>query len=250
MDTSHSIIEVIRLEYQHRKARNPHYSLRSFAAQLGMGSGALSEIINGKRNLSVTRAKLLCEKLNLSEKEQQEILRSVKDTNQSQREDNELKPTLLQQKLYEVISSPLCISILALADLDDFELSTSYITHKLGVKPEKVTQALTLMRKTGLIEEDKIVDDFFVSTDGIPSRMIKNFHHEMLENAQVAIEEQDLHKRDISGITFAFDAQDLPKIKKEIQSFQTKLLKKYTKEKKDALYQLEVALFSLLKDET
>lgn len=249
MQIEQTFRDVIKQEFQYRKARNPQYSLRSFAGHLGMGSGALSELLNGKRQISHNRARLICEKLNLNDEEKKQVLSHVKTTNQIHRDENEVKTTLLNQAVFEVVSSPLCTAILGLSDLDGFKLTTAYIAKKLGEKTEKVQEALALMKRVGLIEDNKIVSDFFVSTDGIPSRMIKNFHHTMLERAQESIETQSLEKRDVSGITFSFDSKDLPKIKKEIQSFQNKLIKKYMKDKKDALYQLEMALFSLLKDD-
>lgn len=72
--------DILQVEYQSRKARNQYYSLRAFAQSIGIGSGALSEILNGKRNLGLNKAKNIAEHLNFDAGEKQAFLDSVKST--------------------------------------------------------------------------------------------------------------------------------------------------------------------------
>ena len=141
------------------------------------------------------------------------------------------------------------MSILALADVDNFRLDVEWMSLKLGIKQNEIAHALKLMREVGLLEVvngvEQICEDFVFSPDGIPSRAIKNYHHQMLDKAANAIEEQSVEKRDISGISFAVDIDDLPKLKKDIINFQKRMIKKYSEGKKDEVYHLEMALFAL-----
>src|ERR1700733_11819237 len=52
-----------------RQRRNPAYSLRSFARDLGISPAALSQVLNSKRNFSRTNLTKVIEKLGLSPSE-------------------------------------------------------------------------------------------------------------------------------------------------------------------------------------
>ena len=69
--------DILRVEFQSRKARNQYYSLRAFAQSLGIGSGALSEILKGKRNLGINKARAIVDKLNFDQNEKENFLNSV-----------------------------------------------------------------------------------------------------------------------------------------------------------------------------
>jgi uncharacterized protein (TIGR02147 family) len=241
--------DILRVEFQSRKARNQYYSLRAFAQSLGIGSGALSEILKGKRNLGINKAKAIVDKLNFDENEKENFLNSVLEVRPTPKknQDNEMRE--LSAEIFEIVSSPTCMSILALADIDNFRLDIEWMSLKLGIKQKDIAHALKLMREVGLLEVvngiEQICEDFVFSPDGIPSRAIKNYHHQMLEKAANAIEEQAVNKRDISGISFAVDVEDLPKLKKDIINFQKRMIKKYSEGKKDEVYHLEMALFAL-----
>lgn len=241
--------DILKIEFQNRKSRNQSYSMRAFAHSIGVGSGALSEILNGKRKLGLNKAKSIAEKLNFNQTEKQIFLDSISNTTAVSLQNKESEKRNLSIEVFEIFTSPNCMSILALADLDDFRLDVEWISLKLAIKNQEVDRALKLMRSVGLLEVvngvEQICEDFILSPDGIPSRAIKNYHHQMLNKASDALEDQLLEMRDISGISFAMDLDDVDKIKKDIFNFQKRLIKKYSKGKKNVLYHLEMALFCL-----
>ena len=49
--------------FQERRGRNPRYSLRSYARDLDLGVATLSQVLSGKRHLSVKNAKKVVYKL-------------------------------------------------------------------------------------------------------------------------------------------------------------------------------------------
>ena len=67
----------------------------------------------------------------------------------------------------------------------------------------------------------------------------------MLSKASEALEKQDVEKRDISGISFAVDPEQLANLKKDILNFQKRIIKKYSQGDKKQVYHLEMALFAL-----
>ena len=249
MQNEQNYRDILRVEFQSRKARNQYYSLRAFAQSIGIGSGALSEILNGKRNLGLNKASAIVEKLNFDDSEKEAFLNSVQSLPTKVVTENEIEKRELSLEVFEIVSSPTCMAILNAADLDTFQLTEEWLAKKLSLKQDEVKHALTLMRSVGLIEningEEKICDDFVFSPDGIPSRAIKNYHHQMLDKASMALEEQPVEIRDISGISFAMDSKDVKKLKKDILQFQNRMIKKYTNGKKDQVYHIEMALFAL-----
>src|SRR5688572_865827 len=56
---------ILREHFEARKRRNPAYSLRSFARDLGWSASRLSEAMNGKAGLSVAKANAIAQKLSL-----------------------------------------------------------------------------------------------------------------------------------------------------------------------------------------
>lgn len=241
--------DILRIEFQSRKARNQYYSLRAFAQSLGIGSGALSEILKGKRNLGINKARSIVDKLNFDESEKERFLNLVQDIKPQTKTSKGIDTRELSAEIFEIVSSADCMSILALADLDNFRLDIEWISLKLGIKQKDVAHALILMREVGLLEVingvEQICEDFVFSPDGIPSRAIKNYHHQMLDKASDSLEEQMMERRDISGISFAVDLDDVAKLKKDILSFQKRMIKKYSVGKKEEVYHLEMALFAL-----
>jgi uncharacterized protein (TIGR02147 family) len=247
--------EIIKLELDSRKSRNPHYSLRAFAQFLGMSSGALSEIIQKKRRLGLRKGLEVVEKLNLGPEEKDQfidLLRNQK-TDMTTNHNSSISSKNLAFELIEFVSSPACTAIFALSDLHDFELEINYIKSKLEFKEDEIKSAINTMESIGLIEskggERFFSQDFVFSPDVIPSRAIKNYHHKMLLLAQKAIDEQELERRNVMGLTFAVDENQLPKIKKEIDSFHKRIIKKYQSGKKNRVYHFESALFEMTKEE-
>lgn len=241
--------EILRVEFESRKARNQYYSLRAFAKSIGIGSGALSEILSGKRNLGLNKATSIAENLNLDESERKEFLTAVKSPQTKNVSESENENRQLTLEVFELVSSPTCMAILAAADLESFRIDPEWIAKKLSFKRDEVLHALELMKKVGLIEtingEEKICGELVISPDGIPSRAIKNYHHRMLDQASLAMEEQPVEIRDISGVSFAMDSQDVKKLKKDIANFRNRMIKKYSSGKKDQVYHIELALFAL-----
>lgn len=58
--------QLLNEEYQKRKQRNENFSLRSFAKWLDISPAQLSQMMSGKRTISLKSAKKLSQKLGLS----------------------------------------------------------------------------------------------------------------------------------------------------------------------------------------
>ncbi len=58
--------ELIRTSYTEKKKKNPRLSLRRYASLLGLSPSFLSELINGKSNLSASKMSILIDNPHLN----------------------------------------------------------------------------------------------------------------------------------------------------------------------------------------
>lgn len=70
----------IRLEYTLRRTRNPSYSLRAFARDIGIGSGRLSELLSGKRRFTPRSIERISRALKLSQEEFEDLVEALEET--------------------------------------------------------------------------------------------------------------------------------------------------------------------------
>lgn len=66
--------DILKEQLQRRQELNPQFSLRSFAKKLGVSPSKISEVLSGKKKLSVGRLEELAERLNLRDKEKEIFL--------------------------------------------------------------------------------------------------------------------------------------------------------------------------------
>lgn len=249
-------------ELVRRTSVNRAYSLRAFARSLGLSSGELSEILNGKRALSSKSAIKISKAMGLSSMELKHLLKLVSKTKEIELGKEEYQDlfssNLKQQKLssdqFDIVSEWYHFAILNLADSKDFEWSYTYISKKLNIKPYEVKVAIDKMVNVGLIEKMvskqgktsyRVSEKYVMSGEDIPSKAVRNYHRQILQKAIESLEVQTVDERDITGIGLTIDKKDLTKIKKEISDFQDMIVEKYSKGKKERVYKLEVALFAL-----
>jgi plasmid maintenance system antidote protein VapI len=65
---------VLQAHFSEARVKNPQYTLRAFARKIRMGSGALSEVLSGRRKVSAKLAKKISENLGLSPEERAKII--------------------------------------------------------------------------------------------------------------------------------------------------------------------------------
>lgn len=253
-----TLSQTLAEELRTRLVRNPRYSLRAFAGALGVSPGELSEMMNGKRKLTLKNALKISRALNHSPDESESFLRLLHaevalasgltlsaDAVATERRS-------LSLDLFHLVSEWYCFAIVNLAETKGFRFDASYIGKRLGISATETKLALDRLERVGLIEREKggmrVTPDFVMAPEGIPSPAVRMFHSQIFDKAKASLETQDLHERDIAGISFAVDPEQIPGLKKEIHQFLDRLAKrldKFDPEKKTEVYHFETALFRL-----
>ncbi len=251
--------EFLSSELVRRIRHNPRYSQRAFARQLHLSPGELSELLRGKRKLSLKSAIRISKQLGLSAGETKHLLTLVQRESTEQVLSGEAIPAFsdaalsshsLSLDMFALVSDWYCFAILNLVECEDFQHNESWIARRFGLSLTQVRLALERLERVGLITREKgrikVTPEYVISPDGIPSEAIRNYHRQILQKAIQALDVQPVDAREISGVTLSVNPVNLPAMKKELSGFLDQMAEKYGSSKsRKEVYQCEVALFRL-----
>lgn len=249
-----SVEQFLKDELRRRLHTNPRYTLRSFARALKVSPGALSEILRGHRQLSVRSVPQVVRAIGLNQAEAKHLLNLIyqakaKQNPEAQTGEPPPKAQRVPEDIFNLVSEWYHFAILNLLDCDGFKWDAAWIARRLGLTRMQAQMAMELLLKLKLVEKRdgkyKGQSQVMATWADIPSAAVRSYHRQILNKAVNALENQSLTEREISGVGFAFDPAHLPKIKKDIGTFQDELLEKYSRGSKTEVYFLEMALFKL-----
>jgi Mn-dependent DtxR family transcriptional regulator len=250
MNEQIEIRKILREEMSRLKEHNPAYSLRAFAKKLGLPPPAVSEILNGKRNITLRMATRIFDRLCIDPQRAQGLMSGLRDW-------GSVKPPVaqkvflqLQADQFHVISDWWHFAILSLAETRDFDGRPDAIAARLGISVTEAQQATTRLIRLNLLKAES---DGKLSVTGIQlrtatdvaDRSVRKGHHQSFELAAQSLDQDPVDIRDFSGITMAIDPALLPQAKEMIKNFRRSLCEFLEKSDKREVYQLSIQLFPL-----
>lgn len=148
-------------ELEIRARKNPQYSLRAFARDLGLAPSRLSEIIRRRRGLSVRTVARVSEKLGLPDHEikfytLRAQLAQAKDPKKKSKLKRELKELEAQFRFFEFpleINMPLTwlhLGVLEAMGIPGFKLDPKWIASRFSVEEALVRTVLAELERLGL----------------------------------------------------------------------------------------------------
>lgn len=217
--------KLLLLEYEKRKNRNPQYSLRALARDIGLSRTTVIDVISGKRKLSPQNIDKLSARLKL-EKAEISLLRSETQKTWSQLE-NERSRRILNEEDFEMLYSWYYYGILNLASVKNSKSSPKWIAAQLGITMEEAQKALRVLKKMKAVSTEggklfRLISPTRTTMD-IPSRHIRELHRQFLYLAEDSLENVDISLRDIGSITIPIDPGKLPVAKQMLLDFRRKL---------------------------
>ncbi len=260
LTAQNSYRDYLRAELVRRIRTNPRYSQRAFARHLTMSPGELSEVLCGKRSLSVRSALKVAKTLGLTPEETQRLLFLIQIEKVGAEDSPALEavrdsaPTPQTRNLtldvYHIISDWYCLAILTLADCMQFSWDPAWIAKRFGISVHEVTVALERLERVGLIERSaggalSVVKDYVLSPAGVPSEAIRNTHRQLLEKAIASLDLHSVDQREFCGVGLAFDPRQLPSVRAEVNEFLDHLVRKYSRGKRSQVYHLQFCSFPL-----
>ncbi len=222
--------EIIFNKYNERKAKNPHYSLRSFARDLEISPGNLSDILNNKLKISLTKAQSVAHHLNLIDDEKKFFLSLIEFNNIGKKKQYlyDTNYTTLSDEIFSIFSNWYYFAIVELVRVEGFKNDLHWISKRLGINPNEASEALIILKKVGLLKEvdDTLIQtyDFFALPSGRPMDEAKALHKQTLARAVIALDEQSVEERDFSSGFLRVRSNDLPLIQQKIKEFKRNLM--------------------------
>lgn len=248
LTTSGSPGHVLREVLLEKIEQNPAFSLRALARRLGVSHAYLSQVMNGKKTLSAKRAVEFGQILGLDETFVAAAIKEKKNRETGQ-------AYFLEIERFKLLTQWYHIAILDLTTVKGFRSDAKWIARKLGITIVQTKAALERLDRLGLLtmqngEWVKVADKITFGDDA-PKRAVREFHCQMIRKALELHEtatDAGFDRRDISGTTMAINPRLIPEAKKKIAKFRRELTKFLQQGDCDALYQLNIQVFSLEKD--
>ena len=233
--------ERVRVELKHeflkRKTKNSSYSMRRFAEQLGLSSGALSELMSGKRPITRKLAQTLGQKLGLK-------------SNPLAAATTRVERQALTLDQFALIAEIEHLVLLNLPKLKSFTPRLSWISEKVGRTVQQVKAALERLERLGLIERVNAVawrrKGAPVETpENIKNLAIQKAHLEALARAEQALTGLEPAERDFSFVVIPASAKNLPLIQKRLREVQDEVSKMAGDGPHEDVYQVSMQVFPL-----
>jgi uncharacterized protein (TIGR02147 family) len=261
--------EFLRAELAKRKCKNPSYSMRAFAAQVGLTQSALSQVMSGKKNLSSESATRIANLIGLSESEADyfrtliqmaktqnpDLMKSLTAKAQGLNPQREVRE--LSVEYFSMISDWYHLAIKNLLDVDGFEFTTGNIAKSLRISKLEAEAAIDRLVRMHAIETDptkndptntryRRVDTATVVKSDVKNEALRRFHRQMLEKAIESLETQTPQEKWVGSETFPFSEELLPEANQIIENFMTAITDLSDRSKRrDHVYHLGVQLFKL-----
>ena len=265
MKSKDSFRNILNQALKLRAERNPRYSLRAFARDLGLSASRLSEIINGGHLPTVETARQIAKSLKFdrtratyfcnlvrrehchNRQELKEIDKSIAAYQKTTSSYNRLK-----SDSFRVIQDWHHLAIVELLSLERFEnAGPDDIARELGLEIRTTKDAINRLLRVGMIKRDPenkfiiTAKNNLVSFD-IPSASIRSFHKQTLGRAISALDLQPITDREFQSTFVAIPRSALPRLRQKIEQWVDDMVgEARSAYPKEELYCLSVQFFGL-----
>ncbi|MBF0298362.1 MAG: TIGR02147 family protein [Oligoflexia bacterium] len=240
-----SFITYLEHEFIQRRKKNNYYSLRAFARHLGIEASGLSQILRGKRHLTIKMIQRLGQKLDIDPKR----MSKFHELNEKDK-DNNFKELIFDQ--FEVLSNWYYFALLELMNVKEFRNDVKWISRRLGISVTEVNLAIKKLIKLKMIsiDENGHWRDLTGGKTNLGDPELTNqtfirFQKDILNLSINALQAVPIAKREHSGVTMAIDSSKIAEAKILIKKFKRQLGKLLTGKNEDQVYQLQISLFPL-----
>lgn len=253
--------EVLLSEFEHRKERNPSYSLRSYARDLSLSPSRLSEILRGKGDLSASSLMEVGGRIGIPTEEILALQASLSLKNSPSEEVKRAAEKYLHNYAYQTRFSQLTtdtfkiladwyhFALLSAMELRFYDGSTKFLARVLRLEEKTVIDALERMLAQNMVrfQEGRYfpTGEIFSTSNDLASDALRESHKQNLDLAKASLDEVDVSLRDITSATLCIDVARLPEAKKLIKDFRRSLSRFLEAGNKDAVYNLNIQLHPL-----
>jgi len=211
---------LLKNEFEKRRKRNNQFSIRAYARWLGLSPAQVSQMINGKRNITIKCFQKISEKLNLTPFEQKKYLQEYNTYYKNP--NTQINRNLLNEDQFKLISDWYHLSILSLTKIKNIKNDSRWIAQQLGITSLQVNEAISRLKRLGCLQvkpELKQIGEPFQVSSKVPAAAIRKYHIQNLALASEKIETIDLNEREYQSMSFPLSPKKVQKIKLLIDTF-------------------------------
>ena len=254
-------------KFKEKKRRNPSFSIRSWATQLGLKShGALQQMLAGKRGIPKKYIHSMAKSLDLSVGETM-YFETLVDFEKAKTQDekniyyerlNHLRPQKREVKFldvehYKYFQNPLHSIIRTLIEREDFVNDPTWIQKTLRFKTtiREIEEVIKRLKTLDLLNEKdgKLIKKYkaIQNKTDVPSKAVQEFHKKMSTVAQEEVSKQSVSEREYNSFCFNIKKGQLQNAKKRLREFTQEFMDEFEANSKqsDDTYHLNIQLFSL-----
>lgn len=247
--------QILKSEFANRQIKNPRYSLRKFAKDLGLSQAFVSQIFSGNRKLSIQKSLQIVDRLKLPPQKRAAFLDSVHNESIVFEKRKTLLQSILGADQFACVSRWYHFAILDLTTLANFKSDIDWISRTLGITNFEAKDAIERLERLGLLVRGSqgvwkktSLHVQVPTTKSLES--VRSFHLGILEKAQSILQEtstKEFSRRSITTTILAVNPKKLNAAQKLIEEFRKKLISILSEDPCEDVYALGVQLFPLTK---
>lgn len=226
----------------------PQYSLRKMARGLGISPSFLSQVMNGRKRMTVDRAVQFSQVLGFSDEATQNLINSVNSEIAQPRFDFRN----IDYSKFRALTRWFYIAILELSETRGFTTESSWIARRLRISPLQAAEATAEMKEIGLLTQTstglrKELNRIRFATEK-SNADIREYHRQMIGKALENLEDaspEAFERRSITGSTLSINPDHLEEAFAMIDELRKKLERKLSQGPCKEVYQLNIQLFNL-----
>lgn len=232
------------------QSKNPSYSMRAYAAKLGISQPSISEILSGKRPLTKKMAYKILRGL---DRNPDEISNLIKPANSKTLD---AAFTSVDMDSYHLISDWYYYAILSLMETRGFISSGEWVAKRLEISEHQANEAIETLLRLKMVTKDPKNGKLRSSGQQLEaiypgdtkSMALRKANRQNLELANFALDNVPLTERDFTAITLTFDPKKMEEARQMIKVFRRNFNRVMEAGHKKEVYKLCIQLYPLSKD--
>ncbi len=251
MNTTDKATNLLIKKFKESQLKNPLWSQRAFAQKIGISSGALSEMMKGKRTISPNVKKKIATVLQLSPTEQLDFFESTLPQALRPQKQDYYKLTTDQ---FHLVSDWWHFAILNLVKTKGFKPNNRWISERLGITEKIVFEAWERLFRLGYLKREggKITRHHprLETGDDLFDLSIRKAHVEDTRLIEKSIFELGVLDRDHRSMTIVMNKKNMKRAKELIRLFEDQFSEQIEPQGKDLgdeVYRLSISFFPLTK---
>lgn len=237
---------ILKEELMRRKNRNPSYSLRAFAKDIGLSSSFVSKVISGKKNVSEESLLKISHRLKLDNFSLDEL------TFHCSKQKNSVEFEEINLDVFQAICDWEHFALLEAVTLKSKNITIADLADLFSTSEDKMSQFVERLVKLELLikNSDGCITstgkNFTTAGQKIPKFANTEHERQLLKKAIECLDTVSFENRSQSSMTMAIPSHRINEAKEKIRQFNRDMMKLLQRPgDSDSVYNLSISFFPL-----